>query len=345
MIRQRKHWIDLLRGICMIAILLDHTEIYYTGINIIDYNVYVVNALTIFFMLSGYLMYKETGFDFRNKMKSITLTLLLPYFIFSTLILFPKNLIHGNEINFMNILEQIILGQASWFIASLCIAEVFFATSIWITRGKDMALFIVSMLGFSISIYLSQGNQPYPWQIDNSLQALLFIWIGYTYHKYEKATQVINRISYTSLLSILLICIKIYEKANDVNMLVCPISINNYPVFLLDILICSLMMVQISKRLPPCKWLEWTGSHSLVYYFLCGGVPLITSKVLDKIGLSYDGNYLYVMVALLIVYVMTTFFTWIIYRYFPFTIGKKYGKNTYPAPKRSKGIPLNDTKA
>ena len=128
-------------------------------------------------------------------------------------------------------------------------------------------------------------------------------------------------------------------------MLVCPISINNYPVFLLDILICSLMMVQISKRLPPCKWLEWTGSHSLVYYFLCGGVPLITSKVLDKTGLIYDGNYLYVMVALLIVYVMTTFFTWIIYRYFPFTIGKKYGKNTYPAPKRSKGIPLNDTKA
>lgn len=105
------------------------------------------------------------------------------------------------------------------------------------------------------------------------------------------------------------------------------------------------MMVQISKRLPPCKWLEWTGSHSLVYYFLCGGVPLITSKVLDKTGLSYDGNYLYVMVALLIVYVMTTFFTWIIYRYFPFPIGKKYGKNTYPAPKRSKGIPLNDTKA
>lgn len=43
MTRQRKHWIDLLRGICMLAILLDHTEIYYTGTNIINYNAYVVN--------------------------------------------------------------------------------------------------------------------------------------------------------------------------------------------------------------------------------------------------------------------------------------------------------------
>lgn len=28
---QRKIWIDNLRGFCMLAILLDHTEIYYTG--------------------------------------------------------------------------------------------------------------------------------------------------------------------------------------------------------------------------------------------------------------------------------------------------------------------------
>ena len=50
---ERKHWIDSLRGICMIAILLDHTELYYTGVNIIDYNIYVANVLVLFFILSG----------------------------------------------------------------------------------------------------------------------------------------------------------------------------------------------------------------------------------------------------------------------------------------------------
>lgn len=162
MTRQRKHWIDLLRGICMLAILLDHTEIYYTGTNIINYNAYVVNALTIFFMLSGYLMYKENGFDIRKKIKSITQTLLLPYFIFSALISLPKNLVHGNEINIMNICEQIILGQASWFIAALCLSEAIFAVTIWIARGKNLALFFVGIMGFGFSIYLSQGKQPYP---------------------------------------------------------------------------------------------------------------------------------------------------------------------------------------
>ncbi len=31
----RIYWIDMLRGICMIAILLDHTELYVAGYNII----------------------------------------------------------------------------------------------------------------------------------------------------------------------------------------------------------------------------------------------------------------------------------------------------------------------
>ena len=56
---QRKIWIDNLRGFCMLAILLDHTEIYYTGENVIDYNLYVANVLIVFFILSGYLMYRE----------------------------------------------------------------------------------------------------------------------------------------------------------------------------------------------------------------------------------------------------------------------------------------------
>ena len=68
---KRKHWIDLLRGFCMVAILLDHTEIYYTGDNIIGYNYYVANVLVAFFFLSGYLFYKDTPFSLQLKLKAI----------------------------------------------------------------------------------------------------------------------------------------------------------------------------------------------------------------------------------------------------------------------------------
>ena len=80
---QRKVWIDNLRGFCMLAILLDHTEIYYTGENVIDYNLYVANVLIVFFILSGYLMYKTT-FNIKHKLYSIFRTLFIPYIVFTT---------------------------------------------------------------------------------------------------------------------------------------------------------------------------------------------------------------------------------------------------------------------
>lgn len=319
---ERIHWIDSLRGICILSILLDHTELYYTGINIINYNVYVVNALVLFFLLSGYLMYKEEGLNIEKKLKSIAKSLLLPYFLFSLLLSFPKAFVHGTSMEIGNILLQIVSGQTSWFVAALCLSELIFALTVWITHGKTIILSIVSIIGFCISIYLSKGNQPYIWQLDNSLQALLFLCMGYNYHRYEKIFNTINQAPYTALLFIFLIVIKIYEYMNGVNMLIWYININNYPIFLTDILICGLLMIQLCKMLPPCKWLEWTGSHSLVYYFLCGGVPLLTSHAFERMNWTYHGNYLLVIAAFLCVYIITTILTWIIYKYLPFIVGK-----------------------
>ena len=80
---KRKHWADVVRGICMTAILYDHTDIYYSDTNVLPYELYVPNALTAFFILSGYLMYKRSGFCLKNKIRSIMKGLLLPYLIFT----------------------------------------------------------------------------------------------------------------------------------------------------------------------------------------------------------------------------------------------------------------------
>ena len=76
---ERKHWIDTVRGICMVAILLFHTEMYYAGRDITPYRCYVHNALATFFFISGYLFCGGRdggGFRFAHKVKSISRTLI-----------------------------------------------------------------------------------------------------------------------------------------------------------------------------------------------------------------------------------------------------------------------------
>lgn len=318
---QRKLWIDNLRGLCMMAILLDHTEIYYTGCNIIDYNYYVGNTLMIFFFISGYLMYKESGFDIRHKIKAVLRTIMLPYFIYTTIIYIPKSLVHGSLVDWKTMAVDIITGQASWFVAALCVAEIIFSFAVYFIKNNDWQLFAVGCIGFAGSILLSNFGNGYFWQIDNAMQALLFIALGFLFHKHERSMETINKPFFIAGLFLALLFIKWIETINNEILVVWTIHITNYWLFVPDMIIGTLAMVLLFKRLKPSKILCWTGRHSLIYYFFCGGVPLIVSIALERLGMKYDDDYLSVIIAFVLVYAISSMIAWAVYRYIPFTMG------------------------
>lgn len=312
-------WIDFLRGISMILILVFHTEVYYKEYDVTPYYIYTTNAIVLFYFVSGYLFYRQGKFQWQKRLKTIIFSLLLPYFIFTTLIAIPKLIIRQNEIDYYTIAVKIILGQASWFIAALIVAELFFSTFLWITRGKHLWLSIVSVTFFTI-YYLIPFNQYNYWQWQDALLAFSFLHIGYLYHQYERYFQIFNNLLYSSIFLLIIIAIKFYEYNLDLPMR--NIAIENVPLFLTDTIIWLFLIVSIIKFIPRCQVIEWTGRHCIVYYFLCGGCPLIISMLMNKIKLPYDGYFSRYLLTLFIVYVFATILTWLIYRYVPFITGK-----------------------
>lgn len=270
MVSKRKHWVDVVRGICMTAILYDHTDIYYSDTNVLPYELYVPNALTTFFILSGYLMYKRSGFCLKNKIRSIMKGLLLPYLIFTIAMALPKSLAHGLSFNIADMLINVLSGKASWFVAALFIAEMLFSIAIRLTKGRTIALLAVGTIGLIASTLMPYaGEPPFPWQADNALQAMFYLSIGYAYHKHEEAIEgCINRPSLAiGLLSVLFVGIKAWEMFYDVSMTEWYINIDCYPMFLLDTVCGAALLIFICKRLPRMRLMEWTGIRSLGLLF------------------------------------------------------------------------------
>ena len=78
----RTLWVDQMRGICMMAILLFHTEAYYNdGREIIPYNFYVANVLVDFFFLSGYLFHSDITAGEQIKQTALTAVIISHRFI------------------------------------------------------------------------------------------------------------------------------------------------------------------------------------------------------------------------------------------------------------------------
>ena len=103
-----------------------------------------------------------------------------------------------------------------------------------------------------------------------------------------------------------------------------PMGIDSYVLFFLDMLTSIFLLVNICKQLPRFKLLEWVGAHSIVYYFVCGGVPLCLSLALEKVGLDYHGAYYSVLIAYALVCIVASGIVAIVYRYLPFMLGKRY---------------------
>lgn len=322
--KEREHWIDMLRGFCMLSILLDHTEIYYTGGNLIPYDWYVSNVLIVFFFLSGYLMYKQQVFSLKHKLTSIGHSLLLPYLLFTAVLALPKAFVRGWSIDLKSVLLPILTGRASWFIATLIVSETVFSLFLWITRGKVIPLFLLSFCALVGSVLLTKQSTDYPWCINNALQAVLFLYIGWFYQSRKEVFNRINAPLYTSFLFIFLIVIKGYATYKGVHTMIYPMSIDSYFLFFLDMLTSIFLLVDVCKQLPRCKLVEWVGAHSIVYYFVCGGVPLCLSLALEKVGLDYHGAYYSVLIAYALVCIVASGIVAIVYRYLPFMLGKRY---------------------
>ncbi len=295
----------------------------------------------MFFFLSGYLFLKEhQTFNLRRKLISIIRYLLLPYFIFTLIFAFPKAVVHDADI--ADTFMKILTGDASWFVSTLIVTEFLFSFILWKTKGKTIPLSIVCISLFIVSFVfnnkyhiISTENIPNQWNWQSALFILIFLYLGYIYHKYEKYFH-LNTLLYIIPLIILFIIIKIYIYGdNEYQMNMVPFIISNIPLFLSDCILSIIILIQIAKgygfpniarqpvewRLKVIKTINWTGSHSLVYYFICGGIPVIVGKIFNII-IPYNGNYLLIVLAFIIVYALTTAITWIIYRYFPFIVGK-----------------------
>lgn len=305
----------MLRGFCMLAILLDHTEIYYTGGNIIDYGLYVSNALFTFFFLSGYLFYRhDRKFSLPAKLKSIFSELLIPYIIFTSIIAVPKAWVHDGDITMA--FADIALGNASWFIMALIVGEILFATILHFLKGRILPIGFAAALLSATGIVFGQQLSHAPYQLQNGLLAVAMLFVGYWYHKNERLFTHIP-IVVIAFLCIACIMLKGYIAWFGVQMMVKPVAVDNWLVFIVDNLVVTFLLIYFAKQLPHLRPLSWIGQRSIVYYFFCGGCPLVTSIALQLLGIAYDGNYLHVVLCYVIVVAWATIIAACIYRFVP----------------------------
>lgn len=308
----------------MMAILLLHTEIYYTGAPVIPYGLYVFDALIVFFFVSGYFCNKHERTDFPTFLataKGIGRSLVLPYFVFTLALSAPKALVHGASVT--DAWLGIVMGRASWFVAALIVGRLLLALLLWLTRRNLGLIGALSILSFGAAVVISNHVEEALWQTDIALMALPVLFMGFLYREYEKSFSWLATPLCSVLLALAFVGLKYYVVSAGVRLLVYPFSTTSYPIFVTNALLSCALALSVARQMPPVSPVEWIGRRSLGYYFLAGGIPLLTGLAFVRLGLPYGGCYARVLAVYTCVMLLTALAVGLIYRYIPFVVGKR----------------------
>lgn len=308
----------------MLAIVLYHTESYYIDTyHVFEYG-WCNNFLKTFFFLSGYLLYKKgevyNNHYIKKKTKRILKTLLVPYFIFTLILLIPKCYVH--HLDMQEAFTNIILGKASWFVTTLILSELIFIAVLRCSKHIVPMLALTSILGFVAALFFSSATVYNPWCFQQSLAVLSFLSLGYIYHQYEQRFQFLNHTYVLLSAAMMIIILKVVVDRQNLTLNIYPLEISSLAVYFIDALTGISLIIAMSKLIAHNRLLEYTGKLSIIIYFLNGSVSVITSRMMNQAGFPYDEQYHRVIIMFCINYVIVLFVSHVIYQYLPFMIGR-----------------------
>ena len=311
--------IDIIRGICIIYMVLGHVGL---G-NSFDHYIHAFH-MPIFFIISGFFLKRNINTNFIEFLKKILKKYMLPYLIFS---LFYYLISCITKIDFIGYKQTLLaffttndiflpIGGALWFLTSFffCQLIVYFVNKY---INKDIIFFIVSLVIGIIGVYITK-ILPFRlwWSISSSLVGVGLISIGYLINKYDLLNKI--KFEYKNIINIIITIIILVincffiMKSSYVNM-----RVGTYPnciIFIFNLLMSLTAYINISNILLKTKILDkinnkliYIGKNSIIYLCINQFIILLLNKfvMFIKINNIICQKFIISILSIFIIYVVT----------------------------------------
>ena len=345
--KKRVEWIDTVKCLCMIAVLVEHVEC----VTPVWDRFVEPFFLNMFSFAAGYVYIHRDGFGrfFSKKLRQLW----VPWLFFSTLTILLAHILSFHEHESLlrelgqNMLQIMYLGSEMWYVAALFVAFIPFYFFIRayehsaLAPGKKEALllglsFLLCLGSYCFSQFAPRDLFPWckpelpvtlPWHLEYMFQAMFFMVLGYLFRlRYEQAFDRHDGALACLLLWVAYLLIDIALPARV------PLSAGGnlllyYPRCFLG---CA-AVISLSKHLRPNAYTRFVGGNTLAYYGLHGKAESLVQAIAMRINApeylelvwgDHPEALLYAVAEGLLVSVLLIPAAWFFNRYLPFAVGR-----------------------
>ena len=301
-------WINTGRAVCMILVYFFHSE--FCCKNNLGYSYFFSPFfLSFFFFISGYLMLVPgQRINVKHKLRSILSKMVWPYFVFTSLIWFPKMIRHGMDTDISSYFTDVFGGTASWFVAALIVAELIIILASSVIKDTRWYL-LLGIVTFTSALVINKYfPSPQPWYYKSGMMGIFFMSIGGWYRFYQDKLEWLVKwryciLAFAAYMAIMLFDYHTFRYTPSIGI----VRYESIPLGLLENLtgICFiLLLVRLMPLWPPVNYI---GKYSLPFYFLSGACPFFAAAIFYKVATtdSYLATFIIALIALAIAYAAT----------------------------------------
>ncbi len=266
----RISWLDVLKGICILFVIIGHIVSKNSLICIFIYSFHI----PLFFVISGYLLRCRNVINNRQYTLKRAKKILYPYYTLSLLMLLIYSiysLVFGIELNFVNFIVNILIMNgffATWFLPCLFFSEQLF----FITNSAKHSV-VLEILIICIAFVLSLSVKMIPAGFINAIVARIltiivrimignfFIYIGYNFNNVENLFKR-SKLETIAMVLIFIIGVVVGIVNGQVDMYFLEFGMHVY--YIISSVFCSVSLLSLFKKVDvKSSLLEYIGKNSL----------------------------------------------------------------------------------
>jgi acyltransferase len=279
---RRLDWLDALRGLAIIFVVLGHTLNTPASLTTYVYTFHV----PLFFFISGYLFNLARNNSFRGFLFKRFQRLIIPLFFFEFLAYIledvafrspfkrPENVIY-ELFNGITNKEFAILNAPVWFLFTLFLVEIVYYLPVKWIRDKRILIGVMALVPLVESTYPHYYTAYLPWYVSTALYGLLFYCAGNLFRDFEGVFFKQNYLVFT-----LLFFTNFFYARNKVTFL--DLKLGNYFIYYLSAFSAVLAYFYLFRKSYEkgfsSRPLEYFGKNTLIIL----GIHHIVFSIVDS---------------------------------------------------------------
>lgn len=318
----RKQWIDEVRGLAIICVVISHS-----GIDNSILPLFIYFFVPIFFFISGYL-YKSSNQSIDIVSNRILYRLGIPYVVFTALHYIVFSLVKHDWSYLTEMTLRIPTGRGLWFFAALMSVEaiVYIFSKLQKCVKYDVFPYIAIFISLVEIMSVTYGEGLF-WKVDIACCCIGYYYAGLLYKNSENLISIGKKASVVVLVLYLLLSLILYLNGvkQNVSVNIYSMPIINYSMSLLGCyVICS-----FCKYFSLGKIVSYIGKNTIIIFGTNLIIMLVLKKIIESVipmDILNQYNNLYMLTVVSCAIVIACFMSFPVNKYLPIVVGNKRSK-------------------